>query len=125
MKITLDQWVELEKLSIEAAAALSALNRRLTDMHLAELKKDIASREGAMFHKLACRVDAAQDALACQLYHIQGEWTGGDSSDPRNHTLREPNWVNIAHSFPPEQVDKYRDPETGDITIPHRVTTRD
>ena len=75
--------------------------------------------------KLEARIGHVIHDLSASLFHVQSEWTGGDSGDPRNHTLREPNWVRIAHAFPKEQVDKYRDPETGEIKIPHRMKTDD
>lgn len=36
--------------------------------------------------------------------HPQTEWTGGNSSDPNNFTIREPNIVPMAQRFPAEQV---------------------
>lgn len=61
--------------------------------------------EGDLILKLMARVDDARDALAAHLWHVQEEWTGGDSSNPKNFSCREPNWVSVGHRFPKEQVE--------------------
>jgi len=118
MKITLDEWVELEKLAREAKAALERLERATGDLSFEHHSKGNTA-EFELLRKTHDRVFEANGTLAASLFHVQSEWTGGDSSDPKNHTLREPNLVTISHSFPKDQVDKYRGPD-GDIRIPHR-----
>jgi len=119
MKITLDEWLSLEKSARQAREALGQLDNRLTEL-LLKYQKAGDRREAELLLRIEARVSDAVFDLALSLFYVQSEWTGGDSSNPRNHTLREPNWVTISHSFPPEQVDKYRDLGTGEIRIPHR-----
>jgi hypothetical protein len=108
MNITLDQWLRLESLAKEAGKYLSQLHSALLDTTLAHHSKELTP-ELELLMKITDRVESAQSELAPTLYCIQMEWTGGDSHNAMNHTLREPGWVNIAHAFPKEQVDKYRD----------------
>ena len=119
MKITLDEWLTLEKEAKAAGEALNRLNQRLCDLMLRYRNDGDTIQEHGMIVRLLERVDNAELALSSTLYHVQSEWTGGPSDEPRNFTLREPNWVTISHSFPKEDVDKYRN-EDGEIVIPHR-----
>ncbi len=118
MKITLKEWLEAESLAMRARKILAALETRLTHMRHNYVKAE-HEEEYKLINRLIERVDEAQFALSASLYWVQSEWTGGDSTNPRNSTLREPNWVTISHSFPKEQVDAFRD-EYGQIQIPHR-----
>lgn len=124
MKITLDEWLELEEAAEEAAKKINQLYRRITTLWQAhaDAGNDL---ERELLLKLESRIGHVLSDLAVNLFHVQSEWTGGDSGNPRNFTLREPNWVPIAHAFPREQVDKYRDPKTGEIRIPHRTKPDD
>jgi len=118
MKITLDEWLELEQLAKASNLALKALDDALTArMFEHHQQGNVPERE--LLARLSKRAGDAMFDLATSLYYVQSEWTGGPSDEPGNATLREPNWVNIAHSFPPEQVDKYRD-EDGEIRLPQR-----
>lgn len=114
MKITLEDWNELDQTARKACELLQQLSRRLTELRL---KYRPQSAEGLLLARLDGRALEAITALAPSLYHLQDEWTGGDSADPRNHTLREPNWVGHPHSFPPEAVNCYRDAQ-GVIHLP-------
>lgn len=118
MKITLKQWLTLEEKAREAGRVLQELMNTATELvtehHKAENKAEVE-----LLLKVHDRAWDATQTLAPSLFHVQSEWTGGDSSNPRNTTLREPNLVTISHSFPREQVDKYRN-EDGEIVIPHR-----
>ena len=118
MKITLDEWLELEQQAKTAEEALRVLDDTLT-ARMFELHEQGHVAEREMLARLSNRAGDAMFALAASLYYVQSEWTGGPSDKPGNTTLREPNWVNIAHSFPPAQVDKYRD-EDGEIRLPQR-----
>jgi len=118
MKITLDDWLEIEAKTNAAAKELKELSDLLTEKFCRYHEAKNAS-EAALLMKIEKRVAEAHFDLSPSLAHIQAEWTGGDSSNPRNHTLREPNWVHMGRRFPPEDVDKYRN-ESGDIVLPTR-----
>ena len=119
MKITLDEWLEMEQLAKQAGRALTELRSLVTNNMLAHHQAG-NERETALLRDIEARVNEAQSVLAPSLFHVQSEWTGGPSDDPKNFTLREPNLVTISHSFPREQVEKYRQPGTGEIKIPGR-----
>lgn len=114
MKLTLKEWIELSQLAEEAKTALQALDGRIIDM----LKTyPVGSDESDLLTKLLHRTGDALSDLAANLYYPQTEWLGGDSGNPRNHTLREPNWVHMGYRFPKEQVDEFRN-EQGKIALP-------
>jgi len=118
-KIPLDDWVEMERLAREAAVALKKLEQYAFDKWLAWHDAG-EEREATVMRKVYNRMEEAYSDLWPQGFWVQSEWTGGDSCDPKNSTLREPNVAgNMTHSFPKEQVDKYRDKD-GEIRIPHR-----
>ena len=120
MKITLDEWLALEEKAMAVHKALNEWGTLATEMFWTHHTAGNAP-EGMLLKSIEDRINNANFELAASLFHVQSEWTGGDSDSPMNHTLREPNWVNISHSFPNEQVSKYRD-EDGEIKIPHRVS---
>ena len=111
MKITLREWIELYQLAKETADCRGELEHRLVQLQIAHHKAG-NTEETLLLAKLLARDDACP-----YMYVPQDEWTGGPSDDPRNHTLREPNWVHIGHRFPREQVDEFRD-EDGNIHFP-------
>lgn len=118
MRITLDEWLELERQATQAKQALERLHNEVSRT-LLKHEREGHTDESQLLLKLHDRVHDAQQDLAANLYWVQSEWTGGDSCDPKNYTLREPNWVTISHSFPREQVEKYRDAK-GEIHLPSR-----
>lgn len=111
MKITLKEWIELYQLAKEVADRKDALEASLLRM-LLEHNKAGNLAETILLTRLFSR-----DDVCPYMYFPQNEWTGGPSDDPRNHTLREPNWVQMGHSFPPEEVDEFRD-EDGVVRFP-------
>ena len=118
MKITLDQWLAMEQFAKAADTALQQLHTIVTNLVL-DYHREGHKMETELLKRIESRVFEAQQTLGSHLFFVQDEWTGGDSSKPRNFTLREPNWVTISHSFPKEQVDKYRRPN-GEIVLPTR-----
>jgi hypothetical protein len=84
MKITLKQWLELEAKVKAIGTAVSDLEMYLLDM----LWKHQNNATEAIFIKdFLERLDSIPFLPDC---HPQSEWTGGDSSDPKNYKLREP-----------------------------------
>ncbi len=122
MKITLNQWLELEDEARRAKSHLEKISNAACRMFI-QHHNDGNTREAELLRRINDRVDQASSELAASLFHVQSEWTGGDTDNPKNSTLREPNWVPISHSFPREQVEEYRDPD-GAIIIPHRQPSR-
>lgn len=120
-KIPLEDWVQLEKAVREAATAISKA-QSLATLRCFEAHRAERYHEAALWGKIENRLQDTLHALSPSLFYIQTEWTGGDSTNPRNFTLREPNIVGIPHAFPPEEVAAYRD-ETGAIRLPHRERT--
>jgi hypothetical protein len=121
LKLTLKDWLELEQSARQAQEGLDALKNSLIRKLQATPFGQTTSEEQSLLLKLIQRVEDSEAALSASLYYVQSEWTGGPSADPHNYTLREPNWVSTAHAFPREQVDEFRDPETGEIRLPSRV----
>lgn len=117
-RLPLDKWLELEKSAREIDRALEKLHSRIGQLAMDCLKSPNAQLATALAIASE-RVHDARQSLFAHNFHVQTEWTGGGSDDPRNYTLREPNWVTIPWVFPKDQVDEYRD-EDGEITIPHR-----
>jgi hypothetical protein len=114
MKIPLDFWLTLEFLQGCARKFVDQAKDILVT-EITDNKHQLNSSEvDTLFRQLSKLEDINWPDVLCQQ-----EWTGGDSSDPRNFTVREPNCVGIAHTFPRDQVSKYRD-EEGDLTFPQR-----
>lgn len=116
-KITLDEWLELEHLAMEASRLLELLHSRAM---LLACQHSCPSREFDILNKIAGRAAGAREELNATSCYVQSEWTGGDSSDPRNTTLCEPHAVGISHSFNREEVEKYRNQATGALELPAR-----
>ena len=107
LDISLAEWDELYELARQACNLMGELETRLINMAVDD-KRDIHGEAGQLLVKLSGRVFDARAMLAADLYAPQTEWTGGDSSDPRNFTLREPNWVSMGHAWPREEVDAFK-----------------
>jgi predicted nucleic acid-binding protein len=95
VEITLQEWLEVDRLARQAEAAMKALSARLDEVAIGHM----ADREVVEF---ASRV---QERMADGLYvaralRLQPEWLGGDSSQARNHGLREPDILRIAGRIP-------------------------
>jgi|ETNvirnome_2_300_1030623.scaffolds.fasta_scaffold148832_1 hypothetical protein len=77
---TADKWARLSILWREASERLETIRLELlTELHVAEGKPlDVTN--------------AAIDAVSgnAYMFHPQPEWTGGDSSDPKNTKFRKP-----------------------------------
>lgn len=106
MKITLKQWVKLHELAKAADETLSLLETELCNLVVHDSFK--WADEGELMAELSSRVFDARATLASGMYMPQTEWMGGDSSDLRNFTLREPDWVRMGKRFPKEQIDEFR-----------------
>jgi len=119
-RLTLDEWLELERLARKAGLALERLHHKLNE-HVLDRERfpDLKHHMVETLVRAGNLVHEAHQTFFPHNYWVQEEWTGGDSGNPRNFTLREPNWVTISWTFPKEQVDKYRD-ENGEIKIPQR-----
>lgn len=93
--LTLAQWSALEKASEAAQTALGELSHLLF-MAAAELNQKPDTCQ-ATFDALMTEAKKAQDArsafLGSYFYHCTNEWIGGNSLDPKNSRLREPNFM--------------------------------
>jgi hypothetical protein len=99
MNLTIKDW---RKLEAEAKAARDAINT-LVD-HLREMAMDKMDASEKATHSGIARLNGndtsnglmemaakIQDSFWLPDFHLQSEWLGGDSDNPNNHTLREPN----------------------------------
>lgn len=93
MKLTLAQWRELEALKTTAQKALDAFSTKALDLGLAT--DDKVTREYLV--KLHNRTWEAEQAFAACDVHVCSEWMGGDSSDPKNFKLREPQSTGLSN----------------------------
>lgn len=114
MKLSLEFWLTLNFLQEYAKKfrerMSSILFERMTNFH-----GDGDKNETALLLHMLTHLDSSG---AIPEIHVQQEWTGGDSSNPKNFTVREPNIVGISHTFPKEVTDKYRD-KSGELKLPH------
>jgi hypothetical protein len=114
MKITLDEWLLMERRAFTAAEAKKRLDNLALEL---SLKYNAAGdkEEAMLLLKIADRDDVWMGGFS-----VQSEWTGGPSDEPGNTTFREPHFVSHGHRFPPEQVDKYRQAD-GEPRLPQRM----
>jgi hypothetical protein len=103
MKITLEEWLKLHRMSKEACDALDRLESLLMDM----MWKQHEAGNGAERELLRKLIEGLEKTSIPSAYMCrpQTEWTGGDSSNPANFTLREPSYVHMGKRFPREQVE--------------------
>lgn len=107
MRVTLKQWRQINAAISQAEAALKAADDIIVDTALTH------SREGneaecLLLLDLSRKINDGGPGGWGYMTHPQSEWTGGDSMDPANFTLREPNIINMGKRFPPEQVEDER-----------------
>jgi hypothetical protein len=102
--ITLAQWKEIEAAYRSAWVELNKCTKLMTRL-ASEHFNDAKTVDLIM--KMRDDIDEAAFHVSPQSVHPQSEWTGGDSDDPKNHTLREPNIVGLgAGHFPKEQLEE-------------------
>ena len=97
MRITLAQWKAIEKSKHEARQAIHALETTIIDTMTAH--SNSPDQEKLLLIEL---LRMAEDSA----FHIsridvmpQPEWTGGDSSNPKNFKIREPNCVPMPRGY--------------------------
>ena len=95
MKLTLTQWKALEAKAQLVRDALGKLAYEIGLVQESQIgqsdDRDQAATNEHLF-KMQDYVGAAMMSISNVLNgtHVVGEWTGGDSSDPKNTKLREP-----------------------------------
>lgn len=89
-----------------AEEAVNRCDRRILEIALA--RSDVASR-GRLLALSERLLDGGPLGLS-YMCTPQSEWTGGDSDNPKNFTLREPNWVQHPSRFDKAEVDRFRLP---------------
>lgn len=89
MKITLKQWLEISTSIKAAGEALNSATDLVTKMALDQHDAGNAT-EATLLMEISQQL---HDIMLPSGTNPQSEWTGGDSSDPKNHKLREPNIV--------------------------------
>lgn len=107
MKVTLAEWRRINAAIDRAAKALAAADEVVVELALQHAKVD-NDKEAEMLIKLSTRLSESGPSGLTYLTLPQQEWTGGDSSDPENFTVREPNLVHMGKRFPREQVEADR-----------------
>lgn len=100
MKITLKEWLEINRKNDAAKAAIDDLERTLIDLMGKHDRPEVD-----LLVQLLNRVDRM--GLLSEIYP-QSEWVGGDSGDPKNHKLREPNCCGLSNRryFTEEEIDE-------------------
>jgi len=104
MKIMLQQWREINALIGQAETALKAADAKIIDLALFHSRAG-NDEEARLLLDLSSKINDGGPGGWGYMTHPQQEWTGGDSSDPANYTLREPNIVPMGKRFQREQVD--------------------
>lgn len=94
--LSLAQWKRLELLANIAQKSATELSHALL-MQASELNRNDGDAETIdRLMALAKRVEDARQSMPLVYdLHCQPEWTGGDSSDPANHVLREPHLMGM------------------------------
>jgi len=85
--LSAQQWRTLETFSSVAIFALHDLRSALL---FAARDSSDAELQAKLFEQIERLKDAECRILPAYFYHVQPEWTGGDSLDPKNTVLREP-----------------------------------
>ena len=99
--ITLAQWKEIEKHYKSARVELNKCTKLMTQLYMGHREDE---KTAELIMKMRDDIEEAAFHVSPQSVHPQSEWTGGDSSLPQNHTLREPNIVGLGSGhFPKEQ----------------------
>lgn len=111
MNISLIEWLWLDRAAWEASESMKKLRGKLEEIRLSHIRdEEVMKFVDVIDDRLS---DASFVAASLQL---QTEWRGGDSSDPRNFGLREPNALTIVGHVPhyiegSKGVDRLRDNE--------------
>lgn len=92
MRLTLAQWLELHRLQRAAVDAVSALREKVTHLTIVHHSRGHAA-EVKFLGEVEDKVADADAALLALDFKPVDEWTGGDSADPKNSRLREPQAV--------------------------------
>lgn len=93
MNIPLTTWKRLDKLKRKLLAGAKEAEQEAFMIWMEAAKGDKPeTAETALLLAIAEKFNEVYE-LACLLPDVtpQSEWTGGNSDDPRNHKLREPN----------------------------------
>ena len=93
MRITLTEWKQLEQI---IGSVRSVIEKANGDTFALLMKYHSGRQPETPESELLWRINQALHELRASVYvlpdvHPQSEWLGGDSEDPNNHTLREPN----------------------------------
>ena len=102
MQISLKDWMVMEGAVKRIKEALDAEWRTV----FALLPAGNNTPEAQMIMKLVGQIDLVREQAGFLMdCHSQSEWTGGNSDDPKNHKLREPNCCPLPHrKFTAEEV---------------------
>ena len=93
MKISLKEWRQI-------CAARDAAAESLDKLHMLLMELMWKYKEGDAECKLLNKwVMQLRESSLPYDTHPQSEWTGGDSSNPANHKLREPNCVGLRRRY--------------------------
>lgn len=114
-RFSLDWWATLEFLG-ELAKKCVKLQETIVIQALPSPRAD-DNREATVLLEMLHHLD---DAGRIPSLHVQSEWLGGDSGNPKNYTLRPPA-IGLMRRFPRAEVDAYRD-AAGNIRLPHLNT---
>ena len=107
VKITLQQWRRINSLISAAEQALKAADDEILKV-VFEHHDQGNEAEVLLLMDLSRKINETGPSGWGYMTHPQTEWTGGDSSDPANFTLREPNIINMGKRFPRDQVEEER-----------------
>ena len=94
MKITLKDWVKMDEIVRNLKHAIEVADSQSFDLlkNYHKAGESLDTPEVLMIMKLNNQLhNLRQEAGFLLDCHPQSEWMGGDSDDPKNHKLREPN----------------------------------
>lgn len=103
MKISLKDWKQVEAAFRDVRKAVETAD---AVVFTAAAKYKFETPEGALLKKLWEELHELRQTLRTTAeLHPQSEWLGGDSDNPQNHVLREPNICPLPRRrFTPEEI---------------------
>lgn len=107
MKVSLKQWKEVEAIVSDLKKRMHAASAKI--LLIADQFK-FPEPEFQTLHAIAWDIQRAEEQVpASAQLHPQSEWVGGNSDDPKNHKLREPNICPMPRRhFTPEEIAEAR-----------------
>lgn len=106
MQISLKDWKHLDTVVHDVKEAIKHAEYEVFEVAMRNIPLGVPEKE-VMSKLLRDMQDICQQASLLMDCHPQSEWVGGDSDNPKNHRLKEPNCCPAPRrQFTPEEVEE-------------------